>query len=172
MIRPSFAKAMSSFEDDEMTWKDLIIEILCYNSISSFIRKVGRFIVRVVRWLPVLWEQEDWDYSYIYDLLIMKMKELRKDMSKDYWHNQREVQQSIKQIDVCLARLDRYLNWTNYYEYPMEDLYYEPTKDGCLRMCYASEKNEKQRLGAIEFEEKNFNKFWEDFIKWHRGWWT
>ena len=65
-----------------------------------------------------------------------------------------------------------YLNWTDYYDYPMEDIYYEDTEDGCKRMCYASEKNEKQRLGATEFEEKNFNKFWKDFIKWHRGWWT
>ena len=38
------------------------------------------------------WNQEDWDYEYIYDLLITKMKELREEMSKDYWHDQKEVQ--------------------------------------------------------------------------------
>ena len=169
MVRPSFIKAI---EEAPMTLKDILEEVLVYNRVSAFIRKCGRFTLRIIRWLPVLWNQEDWDYEYIYDLLEVKMKELRKDMSKDYWHEQKSVQKGIRQIDICLARLDRWRNWTNYYEYPMEDLYYEPTKDGCLRMCYASEKNEKQRSGAIEFEEKNFNKFWEDFVKWHRGWWT
>ena len=128
--------------------------------------------MRIGRWLPVLWNQEDWDYAYIYDLLIMKMKELRKDMSKDYWHDQKEVQRSIKQIDLCLERLDRYMNWEKHYYYPMEDIYYEPTEDGCVKMCHASKANEKQRLGAIEFEERNFEKFWKNFVKWHRGWWT
>lgn len=100
------------------------------------------------------------------------MKELRENMSKDYWHDQREVQRGIKQIDICLKRMDRYLNWPDHYYYPMEDIYYEPTPDGCLKLCHASEANERQRLGAISFEEKNFRKFWKDFVKWHRGWWT
>ena len=171
MVKPSFIKSLN-YPDDSLTIKDILEEILLYNRVSCFFRKVGRFSARVVRWLPVLWNQEEWDYAYIYDLLIMKMKELRKDMSKDYWHDQKCIQTCIKQIDVCLARLDRYLNWTEYYEYPMEDIYYEPTEDGCCKMCYASEKNEKQRLGALDFEEKNFKKFWKDFVKWHRGWWT
>ena len=171
MVKPSFIKSLN-YPDDRLTFKDIMEEILFYNNLSCFLRKCGRFTLRMVRWIPVLWNQEEWDYAYIYDLLIMKMKELRKDMSKDYWHDQRSVQRSIKQIDICLARLDRYLNWTSYYDYPMEDIYYESTDDGCMKMCYASEKNEKQRLGAIDFEEKNFKKFWKDFIKWHRGWWT
>ena len=169
MIRPSFIKGLNG---EKMAIKDWIEEVVIYNRVSSFVRRVVRFIRRVWKWMPVLWNQEEWDYAYIYDLLIVKMKELRKDLSKDYWHDKKEVQRSIKQIDICLARLNRYLNWTDYYYYPMEDIYYEPTDDGCVKMCYASEANEKQRDGATPFEEKNFIKFWKDFVKWHRGWWT
>ena len=169
MIRPSFIKGLNG---EKMAIKDWIEEVIIYNRVSSFVRRVVRFIKRVWKWIPVLWNQEEWDYAYIYDLLIVKMKELRKSMSKDYWHDRKEVQRSIKQIDICLARLDRYLNWTKHYYYPMEDIYYEPTDDGCVRMCYASEANEGQRSGATPFEEKNFTKFWKDFVKWHRGWWT
>ena len=165
MVRPSFIKL-------KMTTKDWIKEILLYNSFSIFLRRIGRFIKRIVRWLPVLWNQEEWDYIYIYALLIMKMKELRKDMSKDYWHDQKSVQKNIKQIDICLKRLDRFLNWTDYYYYPTEDIYCELTEDGGTILRHASERNEQQRMGAITFEEKNFRKFWKDFIKWHRGWWT
>lgn len=165
MIKPSFIKT-------KLNIKERIIDILWYNSVIRFLRKFGRFIKREIRWTSILWNQEDWDYEYIYDLLEMKMKELRKDMSKDYWHDQKSVQRGIKQIDICLARLDRWRNWTNYYEYPTDDIYHEPTENGCYVMKYASEENEKQRLGAIDFEEKNYNKFWKDFLAWHRGWWT
>ena len=171
MSNPLFIKALN-LSNSKFTFKDWLKDIFVYNRFSCFLRKCGRFTLRLGRWLPVLWDQEDWDYAYIYDLLIMKMKELRKDMSKDCWHDQSEVQRSIKQIDICLARLDRYLNWTEHYYYPMEDIYFEPTEDGCKKMCYASERNEKQRLGAHEFEERNFRKFWKNFVKWHRGWWT
>lgn len=165
MIKPSFIKT-------KLNIKERIIDILWYNSVIRSLRKFGRFIKREIRWTPVLWKQEDWDYEYMYDLLEMKMKELQKNMSKDYWHDQKSVQRGIKQIDICLARLDRWRNWTSYYEYPMDDIYYEPTENDCYVMKYASEENEKQRLGAIDFEEKNYNKFWKDFLAWHRGWWT
>ena len=172
MVRPSFIKSLGIDGNFKMTIKDWVEELLFYNNLSISLRKFGRFIKRLWRWLPVLWNQEEWDYAYTYDLLIMKMKDLRENMSQDYWHDQKEVQRGIKQINICLERLDRYLNWPDHYDYPMEDIYSEPTEDGFIRMCYASEKNEKQRLGAINFEEKNFRKFWKDFVKWHRGWWT
>ena len=165
-------KKLLCYPDDRWAFKEWLKNLFYYSGVSCFLRRTGRFLVRLVRWLPVLWNQEDWDYAYVYDLLVVKMKELRKDMSKDYWHDQKEVQRSIRQIDICLSRLDRYLNWTKYYGYPMNDIYYESTDDGCIRMCYSSEENEQQRLGAIAFEEKNFNKFWKDFVAWHRGWWT
>ena len=171
MVRPSFVKMLTS-GDNKLSFKEFLLEVFWYNSFTTLLRRVGRFIKRLIRWVPALWKQEEWDYAYIYDLLIMKMQELRKSLSEDTWHEPKCVQRSIKEIDVCLARLDRYLNWTEYYDFPMDDIYYEDLENGCKKMCYASEKNEKQRLGATDFEEKNFKKFWQDFIEWHRGWWT
>lgn len=169
MIKPSFIKGLN---EEEMTFKDYIVEFLFYNKFSSFLRRFNRFVSRVIRWLPVLWNQEEWDYEYIYDLLAMKMKELRTSMSRDIWHDQKDVQKGIKQIDICLLRLDRWRNWPDYYDYPTEDIVHVPTENGCYRLEYTSEENEKQRLGAISFEQKNFDKFWKDFLTWHRGWWT
>ena len=169
MIKPSFLKEVQELP---MTIKDWIVEVSCFNPLSSFLRKIYRFILREIRWISVLWNQEDWDFEYMYDLLEVKMKELRKDMSKDTWHDQKGVQKGIKQIDICLARLDRWRNWTKYYYYPMEDIIHVPTKNGCYRIEHTSEINEKQRSGAILFEQKNYDKFWKDFLAWHRGWWT
>ena len=169
MIKPPFIK---SIKDLPMTFKDWVVEVLWYNKFASFLRKFGRFILREIRWIPVLWNQEDWDFEYTYDLLEVKMKELRKDMSEDIWHDQKVVQRSIKQIDICLARLDRWRNWTKYYAYPTDDIIRVPTKDGYYKIEYTSEENEKQRLGAIDFKQKNYDKFWKDFLAWHQGWWT
>ena len=169
MIRPSFIKGIQELP---MTIKDYMIESLWYNNFSCFLRKFGRFILREIRWIPVLWNQEDWDFEYMYDLLEVKMKEIRKDMTKDIWHDQKVVQRSIKQIDICLARLDRWRNWTKYYYFPMGDIYHEKQENGCYQLKYTSEINEKQREGANNFEQKNYNKFWKDFLKWHQGWWT
>ena len=170
MIKPSFIKSIKNLP---MTLKDWVIEIFCYNRISRFLRRFGRFILREIRWIPVLWNQEDWDFEYMYDLLEVKMKELRRDMSKDYWHDQKSVQRGIRQIDICLARLDRWRNWIKYYDYPTDDVYHEPTEEaGCYILKYSSEENEKQRLGSFDFEKKNYDKFWKDFLAWHQGWWT
>ena len=155
-----------------MTIKDWLIEVICYNRVSILLRKLGRFILREIRWTPVLWNQEEWDYEYMYDLLETKMKELRKDMSKDIWHDQKEVQKNIKQIDICLKRLKRWRYWTEFYDYPMDDVVHVPTDNGCYKMVHLSEENEKQRLGAHDFINKNYNKFWKDFLAWHRRWWT
>ena len=146
--------------------------MIWYNEFSCFLRKVGRFILRLFRWIPVLWKQEEWDYEYVYDLLEMKMKELRENMSKDIWHDQKQVQKGIKQINICLKRLDMWRNWTEYYEYPMDDIVYKEVEGGLLSPSYTSEENEKQRLGALDFEQKNYDKFWKDFLAWHRSWWT
>ena len=100
------------------------------------------------------------------------MKDLYNEMLKDTWHDQKGVQRGLKQIKVCLKRLDMWRNWTNYYDYPMDDIVYKPIEGGFYRMEYTSEENEKQRLGAMEFEQKNYDKFWKDFLAWHRGWWT
>ena len=147
-MRPSFIKSLT---DSSMTAKNYIVEFLLYNDFSIFLRRVGRFILRLFRWIPVLWNQEEWDYEYVYDLLEQKMHDLRNNMTKDIWHDQKEVQKGIKQIDICLMRLNRWRNWACFYDYPMDEA-----------ACKS----------AIEFEQKNYDKFWKDFLAWHRGWWT
>lgn len=163
MVRPSFIKALN--DSDKMTVKDWIEEIFCYNKPAIVLRKVGRFLLRVKRYIPVLWNQEDWDYEGIYFLLERKMKDLRKNISEDTWHVKHEVQMELKQIDICLCRLDYHLNsslYGNEYlnkKYTKEDRH-NPELEG------------KRIRELVDFEEKCYNKFWKSFIRWHRNWWT
>jgi hypothetical protein len=46
--------------------------------IKQFINKIKK----VFYWLPYIWKDEDWDYTYIYDLLYAKLNRM-----EDYWKN-------------------------------------------------------------------------------------
>jgi len=133
--------------------------------------KIFRFFKKLGKWLPIIWNQENWDYEFIYDLLEFKMKDLREAISKDKFTDRKRVRRNLRQIDICLKRMDVYLNWPDYYYYPMNDIYTKPLSNGCVQLAYYSEVNEQQRLGAIKFEEDQYKKFWKSFIKWHRNWW-
>jgi len=151
---------------------EYIEEWIFYNNFTCFIRHFIRFIKRLPKWIKVAWNQEDWDVGYLYDLIELKLKEFLKAQEEDTWHDTYTVKHCIKQIKITLARLDRYRNWPNYYDYPMDDIVWVDCEDGCKMMKHTSEENEKQRLGADKFEQHNYDKFWKDFLKWHQNWWT
>ena len=151
---------------------DKIIEYICYNEFSCWLRHVGRFIRRLPTFLRLCWKQENWDYEYLYDLIEYKLKEFLIAQQQDTWHVESETKRRAKEIKICLARLDRFRNWPNYYDYPMDDITWQPLENGNHKLVFNNPENEKQRLGAYDFEKKNYDKFWNNFLKWHRGWWT
>lgn len=174
MVRPSFIKSLNIDGDDKLNIKDWIIEIICYNEPGIFLRRVGRFILRLKRWLPVLWKQEEWDFEYTYDLLEQKIKDLRDCIKKDTWHTEDCVKEELQQIDACLQHLDKYRNWTHYIEIPEppEDFVrWTDCENGCKELHFTDEEH-KAYQKANEFEEENRLAFWED-LKNHGGnWWT
>ena len=68
----------------------------------------------------------------------------------------------IKHFFLCLNRLDKYRNWDNYVDFPTDDLMLEEP----------SSINKEKRREALNFQSKNYNKFWSNLVKWHRNWWT
>ena len=149
-----------------------LLETIWYSEPISSFRNFYNSVKRILRWFPIVWNQRDWDYEGIYSLLEQKMKDLREEINRDKWHDSTDINKSLKQIEICMTRMDRYRNWTDYYEYPMDDIEFAESGEGLFPIKYTSESNEQQRLGAIDFEEKNFKKFWKDFTEWHRNWWT
>lgn len=172
MVRPSFIKSLNV--DDKMTVKDWIVEIIWYNQPCIFLRRLGRFILRLFRWIPLLWNQEEWDFGYTYDILKHKIKEIRKCISQDTWHTSECVQEELEQIDSVLDHLDKYRNWTDYIEIPEppEDFQrFTPCENGCSTMNFTDEEHEAYDK-VHKFEEEHFNAFWDE-LKNHGGnWWT
>lgn len=54
------------------------------------------------------------------------MKDLREAISKDKFTDRKRVRRNLRQIDICLKRMDVYLNWPDYHYYPMNDIYTKP----------------------------------------------
>lgn len=121
-----------------------------------------RFIKRLPSYIKLAWQQENWDYEYMYDMLEFKMKELYQGLCEDKWHVKSEVERCKLQIKVCLRRLDNYRNWDTHVDFPTDDLVSKET----------SFVNREKRKKAFDYRIKNYNKFWSDFIKWHQNWWT
>ena len=169
MVKPSFIKSLNIGEESKMGIKDWVIEILFYNKVSIFLRKVGRFILRIGRWVPVLWRQEEWDFGYTYEILELKLKELRESISEDTWHASEEVEEAIKQINSCLSHLDKYRNWTNYINIPNGEQLVKV--EGGVKLEFTPEQEEALKK-VIKFEEEHYNAFWDELKKNSGNWWT
>lgn len=172
MVKPSFIKSLNT--DSKMTIKDWIVEIIWYNQPMIFCRRVGRFIARLFRWIPVLWNQEEWDFGYTYDILKLRLQELRKNISEDTWHTEDCVKEELEQIDSVLSHLDKYRNWTDYIEIPEPPEGFErftPTEDGMSTMNWFEGEHEAYQK-ANEFEEEHYNAFWDEMKKHSGNWWT
>lgn len=174
MVRPSFIKSLCIDGDDKMTIKDWIIEIVCYNQPVIFLRRVCRFILRLFRWIPVLWKQEEWDFGYTYDILKLRLEELRKNISEDTWHTPECIEEELQQIDSVLDHLDKYRNWPDYIDIPNPPKDFErftPRENGCSEMHFTEKEHEAYQK-ATKFEEEHYNAFWDELKEHCMNWWT
>ncbi len=70
------------------------------------IKRLRRKIPNIVRWLPVHWRDEDWDYAYLYIIMHTKIKHTR--LSHEEVHNGEGweiVVAQLKTVEDCLDRL-------------------------------------------------------------------
>jgi len=133
------------------------------------LRKIGRFIKRIIIWIPILWKQENWDYEYLYDLIEFKLKELRQCLKEDNLH--KDSPKCARQISICLEYLYRYRNPYNYIDYPIDDIKFVPCENGCCRMIHTNNLNEIKRKKIFGYENFNYDMFWKRFLQWHLNWW-
>lgn len=173
MVRPSFIKSLNIDGDDKMTIKDWIEELF-YHEPFIFLRRLGRFILRLYRWIPVLWKQEEWDFGYTFDILEHKIKEIRKCVSEDTWHTQDCIEEELKQIDSVLDHLDKYRNWTKYIDIPKTPKdwnEFPETEDGMHAWNPTKEQHEAYQK-ANEFEQEHYEAFWNELKEYCMNWWT
>jgi len=81
-----------------------------YYSIKQFFRNIKN----IIRWIPVLWSDRDWDHGFIYILLHKKLEHMEEFFRSDksYTSDATEVAEEIKAAKELAYRLfkNNYLN--------------------------------------------------------------
>lgn len=143
--------------------------------------RVVRKILNILHWSLFLWNDVDWDYSSLYEVLHFKLRNMRKHFEKH--HNHVDWQESVDQLKLvedCISRLKEadYARelWDAYHDkYPrmFEDMIDLP--NGMKQSKPMTEEQSAELRKIIDEEERQWQDdmklFTENFAKNIRGWW-
>ena len=79
---------------------------------------------KLIRWIPILWNDRDWDYYFVYEILKQKLIDTEKHIREDGVHmfNNKDADSILKAIDMIEKvqneyHFDKYMSenpeWTN-----------------------------------------------------------
>jgi hypothetical protein len=51
--------------------------------IRTFPKDVWRGIKNIIRWTPIIWDDQDWDWAYLSDIMEYKLRRMSKQFRKD-----------------------------------------------------------------------------------------
>ena len=91
----------------------------------QFFKNLYYNIRRIIIWFPVIWNDRNWDYDYLFEILKFKIKQIRYRTEKlkmfDSWEHK------VKYMKLCEKLLDLIMNETKEFPEPktLEDLKYE-----------------------------------------------
>lgn len=142
--------------------------------------RVWRKLKNVVRWVPVLWDDVDWDYSSLYSILHFKLKNMRE--SHEKWHNHtdwEEIVAQIKTAEDCMSRLvkDTYAAdlWATYHATFSRSHEWVTLENGMRQMSPMSDEQHASLKKIFEEEERQLQAdiklFTDTFSQNVRGWW-
>lgn len=154
--------------------------------------KVKKFlnkIIKICKYLPILWKDEDWDYEYILALLKYKLKRTRDCISRNQIISNGERRDICIQINQALDHLNNYANADEVYDDLRSPLPFKvghitvPTENDCWKMIMINKEANRRLtpeedeiygtylLNKHKFEQEEWEAAW-DIIKEHgQGWW-
>jgi hypothetical protein len=113
-----------------------------------------RQVRKVLRWIPILWKDRDWDYYFVYEILKQKLIDTEKYIRKDGVHmfNDTDVDSIQKAIDMIEKVqteyfLDKYLSEAT-----------EWTTEGIDK---AAKDHDKARRDLFRYLSNNIEKWWD-----------
>lgn len=118
--------------------------------IKLFIRNIKR----VLRWLPIIWNDRDWDYYYIYEMLKQKLIRVEEYIRKEGVHiyNGEDAASIRKAIEM----IDKVQN-----EYYLDKFLSESQNWDDEGMRKAMEDQDKARQELFEYLNNNIEKWWD-----------
>lgn len=123
----------------------------------------------IVAWLPILWHDEDYDFTYTLRILRFKFKRLRQHMEQHtFIAHAEDVIAELAQADVYLRNVgdeDPDDEWSMHYDQWHTGL-------GINRPCGAGKKVCLKSLGdSAKRSRRNWRRVWRHIEKHAEGWW-
>ena len=113
-----------------------------------------RQIRNVLRWIPIIWRDRDWDYYFIYEMLKQKLINVEKFTRRDgvHFYNNRDADGILKVIEMIEKvqteyHLDKYLSEAT-----------EWTTEG---MNKSTKDHDKARKELFNYLNNNIEKWWD-----------
>ena len=74
--------------------------------------KIIRYIKKLIKWVPFLWKDEDWDYYYLLRIIKFKLEDMKIVFEKD--NILKESSKKAKEINIIINHLEHYLDIEKY----------------------------------------------------------
>ncbi len=94
-------------------------------------RSMWRRVKRFIAWFPVIWNDEDWDHAYLYEIMRFKIYRLQLDMQRNSRHT--TVDHDIHQMKIVQELLKRHA---------LDDFYWENAEKN-KELCTCKEEDHK-----------------------------
>lgn len=144
--------------------------------------RTWRKIRNVVRWVPVLWEDADWDHTYLYRIIEFKLRNMAAHQVEHGHHEECEstAQQMLDAADALRrVREDDYLEteWARYAEGEdrLDVSKWERTPEGHLKMPPLSDEKRVWLRSLSDRHEslvvRDLRLFADAMVEKSRGWW-
>lgn len=125
-----------------------------FHPIKDFPRNVKYGIVNLVKWVPIIWGDRQWDNHYIYKVLRHKLH-LTEQMIRHNGHHVRNIQDADK-IKTCVVLLDRLME-DDYHEIVSKKFYekwgrpdFNISEGGLLNIDYPNVKNDEDEKKQVK----------------------
>ena len=146
-------------------------------------------LIRIVQYIPVIWENDDSSYYWIYHLLAYKLKRVQNCIEQ--YSDQNHSRRSIRQIRFCRFLIERLLKdtyckddwnkherkWGELVEEDIEldggDIGVEYFRKNCLtdhNRALEYEEYKKIRSKEDALRERDLKVFWRNFYSYHEYW--
>lgn len=117
VVIPTFCNLHPDYKQDlKYRIKDFFVDNF-YWPVKQFFRKV----IKIIQYVPTLWNDYDWDYSYIYKLLKYKL-ERSHDAIDDGFELPKSRNERLKPLKRCIILLENLIR-DNYCERELNNYY-------------------------------------------------
>ena len=113
-----------------------------------------RQIRKLLRWIPILWNDRDWDYYFVYEILKQKLVDTEKYIRRDgiHYYNNVDADSILKAIELVEKvqteyHLDKYLSEATAWE---DD-----------KLMKAVQDHDKAREDLFKYLSDNIEKWWD-----------